>query len=82
MTCSIRSFPVKAVRWARPVVMSQKAIPADRESAQTAQRKLLAFSSRQPSLVMVPGVTTRMMSRFTSPLARAGSSICSQMATL
>ena len=30
----------------------------------------------------VPGVTTRMMSRFTSPLAAAGSSVCSQMATL
>ena len=27
-------------------------------------------------------LTTRMMSRFTSPLAVAGSSICSQMATL
>ena len=33
MICSARSFPVKEVRWARPVVMSQKAIPADRASA-------------------------------------------------
>ncbi len=47
-----------------------------------AQRKLLDFSSRQPASVTVPGVTTRMMSRFTRPLARAGSSSCSQMATL
>ena len=31
--CSTRSFPVKEVRWARPVVTSQKAAPADRESA-------------------------------------------------
>ena len=30
----------------------------------------------------VPGVTTRMTSRFTSPFAALGSSICSQMATL
>ena len=30
----------------------------------------------------VPGVTMRTMSRLTSPLAMAGSSVCSQMATL
>lgn len=30
----------------------------------------------------VPGVMSRITSRFTSPLAVAGSSICSQMATL
>ena len=46
------------------------------------QRKLLALSSRHAASMTVPGVTTRMMSRFTSPLAVAGSSICSQMATL
>ena len=46
------------------------------------QRKLLALSSRQAASMTVPGVTTRMMSRFTRPLAVAGSSICSQMATL
>ena len=32
--------------------------------------------------ITVPGVTTRMMSRSTRPLACAGSSVCSQMATL
>ena len=30
----------------------------------------------------VPGVTTRIMSRSTKPLAVAGSWVCSQMATL
>ena len=32
--------------------------------------------------VMVPGVTTRMTSRFTRPFASFGSSICSAIATL
>ncbi len=32
--------------------------------------------------ITVPGDTMRVISRFTSPLAVAGSSICSQMATL
>ena len=32
--------------------------------------------------MLVPGVTMRMTSRFTSPLASFGSSTCSQMATL
>ena len=32
MVCSTRSLPVKEVRWALPVVMSQKATPAERES--------------------------------------------------
>ena len=31
-TCSARSLPVKLVRWALPVVMSQKAAPAERAS--------------------------------------------------
>ena len=39
-------------------------------------------SSRQAASMTVPGVTTRMMSRSTRPLAVAGSSVCSQMATL
>ena len=34
------------------------------------------------AVITVPGVTMRMMSRSTRPLAVAGSSICSQMATL
>ena len=41
-----------------------------------------ATAKRQAASITVPGVTTRMISRFTSPLAVAGSSICSQMATL
>ena len=52
------------------------------EAAETAQRKLLRPSSSMEEAMTVPGVMTRMMSRSTSPLAVAGSSVCSQMATL
>ena len=44
---------------------------------------IIIFGSTSIELsVTEPGVTMRMMSRFTSPFASAGSSICSQMATL
>ena len=44
--------------------------------------KLFRPSSSMDESITVPGVTMRMMSRSTSPLAVAGSSICSQIATL
>ena len=47
-----------------------------------AQMKLFRPSSSMEAFITVPGVTMRMMSRSTSPLAAAGSSICSQMAIL
>ena len=50
--------------------------------SQAAAQKLLRPASREVSSRTVPGVTTRIMSRFTRPLAVAGSSVCSQMATL
>ena len=46
------------------------------------QRKLPRRSSRHALSMTVPGVMTRMISRLTRPLASAGSSVCSQMATL
>ena len=46
------------------------------------QMKLLRPSSSMEEAITVPGVMMRMMSRSTRPLAVAGSSICSQMATL
>ena len=49
---------------------------------QAAAQKLLRPASREVSSSTVPGVTTRIISRFTRPLAVAGSSVCSQMATL
>ena len=47
----------------------------------TAARWLAGRGSSRSSSVTVPGVTTRVTSRRTSPLARAGSSTWSQMAT-
>lgn len=44
--------------------------------------KIIAGFIKHTAFSTVPGVITRMMSRLTSPLASAGSSICSQMATL
>ena len=44
--------------------------------------KLFRPSSSMAEEITVPGVTTRITSRSTRPFAVAGSSICSQMATL
>ena len=65
-----------------PVEMSQKHAPAPDPVRQTAAMKLFFPSSSMEASITVPGVTMRMISRSTSPLARAGSSICSQIATL
>ena len=80
--CTAASRPEKAVAWVWPVEMSQAAKPAHSPSSHAAAQKLLRPASKEASSSTVPGVTTRMMSRFTSPLAVAGSSVCSQMATL
>ena len=73
---------MKEVAEHSPVEMSQKHSPVPALSRYTAQMKLLRPSSSMEEVITVPGVMMRMMSRSTSPLARAGSSICSQMATL
>ena len=75
-------MPEKGTVTNSPVEMSHRARAAPPSSMQTAQMKLFRLSSSMELSMTVPGVTTRMMSRFTSPLAVAGSSICSQMATL
>ena len=80
--CSCQSRPEKAVADTSPVEMSQKHAPAPDPVRQTAAMKLFFPSSSMEASITVPGVTMRMISRSTSPLARAGSSVCSQMATL
>ena len=82
MRCSSQPGPVKAAADTSPVEMSQKQTPAASWSRQTAAMKLFFPSSSMEDSMRVPGVTMRMMSRSTRPLAVAGSSICSQMATL
>ena len=73
----------------RPAKKAEEVTPLSRDvaapavsgfSRYTAQRKFPVLASR-PSMT-VPGVTTRRMSRFTRPSARAGSSTCSHTATL
>ena len=65
-----------------PVDTSAKARPARSGAKHTESRKLFAFSSSMLLSITVPGVMMRVMPRCTRPLASAGSSICSQMATL
>ena len=68
--------------------MSVHAMPSDLPPSATAARWLLAPADSKLSSVSVPGVIKRMTSRLTSacdPRSRracAGSSVCSQMATL
>ena len=52
-----------------------------RLAEESKQVSLAVFECMEESMT-VPGVTMRMISCSTMPLARAGSSICSQMATL
>ena len=59
--------------------LSPSSIPSSRT---TAARKLLLASSSMAGSMMVPGVTTRVISLFTRPRANLGSSTWSQMATL
>ena len=65
-----------------PVEISAKQTPAACSPANTEQIKLFFDSSSMLLSMTVPGVITRMTARLTSPLASAGSSICSQIATL
>ncbi len=65
-----------------PVVMSTAAYSPPPSRSRTAARKLFSGPPRIRSLTTVPGVTTRVTSRRTSPLANRASSIWSQIATL
>ena len=70
-----------------PVDSSTLAMAAAPARTATAASRLAPRASRRPSSVRVPGVTTRTMSRRTIDFdprlrASAGSSICSQTATL
>ena len=65
-----------------PVETSHQARPAASSAVYTQARKLFFFSSSISWLMTVPGVTTLMTSLATMPLASAGSSICSAIATL
>ncbi len=64
-----------------PVETSTCATPERAPRSQTAARKLFSRERTSVASMAVPGVTTRMISRFTSPLADLGSSTWSQMAT-
>ena len=81
---SARVSTGEAISWTKnsPVETSAKARPALSDAKQTDSRKLLARSSSMLASITVPGVMMRVMPRFTKPLARGGSSICSQIATL
>jgi len=65
-----------------PVETSANARPARSPAKHMDRRKLFAFSSSMFDSITVPGVMMRVIPRSTSPFASAGSSICSQMATL
>ena len=80
--CSRQPGPEKPVQETSPVDRSAKQRPTVSPARLTAQRKLFLPSSSMASEMTVPGVMMRMISRSTRPLVVAGSSICSQMATL
>ena len=71
-----------SVRLTAPVETSTKQIPAVSPTENTLARKLFLPSLSMLFSITVPGVRTLVTSRLTSPLARAGSSVCSQTATL
>ena len=79
---SCRESAESSVARSSPVEISAKQTPAARSPANTEQIKLFLDSSSMLLSITVPGVITRMTARLTSPLAKAGSSICSQIATL
>ena len=82
IACSCQPAGSNWVRKTSPVEMSPRHSPAPWGPLYRAARKLFLPSSSMFSSMRVPGVTTRMTSRSTRPLAWAGSSVCSQMATL
>ncbi len=68
--------------WKRPVERSRKASPQSGSPGIRAARYEGASGTRDSASSTVPGVTTRVMSRRTRPLAARGSSTWSQTATL
>ena len=64
-----------------PVEASRTAIPVRSGPGATAIRYRACGASSMAPSTSVPGVTTRTTSRFTSPFAFFGSSICSAIAT-
>ena len=65
-----------------PVETSVKQTPKKSFSKYTQARKLFELSFSITSTDAVPGVTTLITSRLTRPFAKAGSSVCSHIATL
>ncbi len=83
--CLSSSAPLSAEREAAcisPVETSAKHMPALPSLTKSEHMKLFLVSSSMLLSSTVPGVITRIISRFTRPFASAGSSICSHMATL
>ena len=64
-----------------PLAMDSQARPSVPLCMFTASTRLSRLSSSSAASVSVPGVTMRTTLRSTGPLARAGSPICSAMAT-
>lgn len=64
-----------------PLASDSQARPSTPLTILTASTRLSRLSSSSAASVSVPGVTMRTTLRSTGPLAKAGSPICSAMAT-